>query len=119
MFWELYQEGRINSATRKAGRAQLEAEQTKENLALLESKIETLALACQSLWELLRENTNLNETDLESKIEEIDLRDGRRDGKMTKITEACPQCERRTSCRRPRCLYCGTALENGELFGRR
>ena len=118
MFWELYQMQRIGQASRTAGKAQLKAEQSQIHLARLESKIETLALACQSLWEILRENTDLTESELENKMEEIDLRDGRLDGKLSKVTDACPKCQRKTSRRRPTCLYCGASTDGNEVFGR-
>ena len=119
MFWELYQYHRIDVADRKAGRAQLKAEQSFAHLERLESKIETLALACQSLWEILRDTTDLTEDKLEDKMEEIDLRDGRLDGRLSKVADACMKCGRKTSRRRSTCLYCGASTEGAEVFGRR
>ena len=119
MFWELYQFHRIGRNERKASRAQLKAEQSFAHIQRLESKIETLALACQSLWEILRDNTDLTEQELEDKMEEIDLRDGRLDGKLSKVTDACANCGRKTSRRRSTCLYCGASTEGSEVFGRK
>ena len=118
MFWELYQMRRIGQASAKASRAQSKAEQSHVYIERLENKIESLALACQSLWEILRENSNLTEKDLENKMEEIDIRDGRLDGKLSNVTDNCPKCQRKTSRRRPTCLYCGTSTEGNEVFGR-
>ena len=119
MFWELYQTRQIGSASRKAERATANADRVVTHMMALENKVESLALACQSLWELLRENTELSEKDLEAKMEEVDLRDGRKDGKMSSVTDACPKCGRKTSRRRPRCIYCGTDVGSPEVFGRK
>lgn len=117
MFWELYQISQINKAQSTASRAELKAETSREYFRLLEGKIGSLALACQSLWEILEENTDITRDQLLAKMEEVDLRDGRKDGKLSKTVEACGSCGRRTSRRRPNCLYCGEKQESGELFG--
>lgn len=119
MFWELYQTRQIGSARRQAEKASADADRVVTNMLLLENKVESLALACQSLWELLRENTQLTEQDLEAKMEQVDLRDGRKDGKMSAVTNECAQCGRKTSRRRPRCIYCGTDVGSPEVFGRK
>ncbi len=117
MFWELYQWKEIDNAQRQAGRAELKSEQVHHQIALLEDKIESLALACQSLWELLRDNTDLTEVELNAKIQEVDLRDGRQDGKLSRVVGDCPSCGRKTSKRRHRCIYCGSDTSSGEVFG--
>jgi hypothetical protein len=119
MFWEFYQTRQIGNASRKAERASADADRVVTNMLMLENKVESLALACQSLWELLRENTKLTEQDLEAKMEQVDLRDGRQDGKMSSVSSACPDCGRKTSRRRPRCLYCGANAGSPEVFGRK
>ena len=119
MFWEFYQNHRISRAESRANSARSEAERSHAYINLLEDKVDSLALACQSLWELLRDQTALTEADLQAKMEEIDLRDGCADGKMTTRADACAQCGRKTSRRRPRCLYCGHEITGNEAFGQR
>lgn len=117
MFWELYQDHQIRGAQTSAKRAELKAEHNREYYRLLEDKIASLALACQSLWETLEEHTDITREQLLAKMEEVDLRDGQKDGKLSKTVDACPTCQRKTSRRRPRCIYCGCNLESNELFG--
>ncbi len=119
MFWEFYQQSRIQSATATANRAHLKAEQSKEYFELLENKIESLALACQSLWELLEERTDITSQDLDRKMEEVDLRDGKQDGRLSAAAKTCAACGRKTSRRRPICLYCGADNKSAEPFGLR
>lgn len=119
LFWEFYQQSQISNAQSTASRAELKAETSKQYFQLLEGKIGSLALACQSLWEILEENTDITREQLLAKMEEVDLRDGKKDGKLSRSVEACESCGRKTSRRRPICLYCGTKRESAELFGLR
>lgn len=119
MFWEFYQSSRISRVGRAAKRASLRADQTLAQTQRLEDKVDGLALACQALWELQRDNSGLTEQQLEEKMEEVDMRDGRLDGMLSSVVDKCAKCGRKTSRRRPRCLYCGSEVEKSEVFGER
>ena len=73
----------------------------------LENRLDRLTLICQALWELLKERGELTEEDLAVKVREIDLRDGRADGKIAKQIKRCPKCDRVMSPRHQKCMYCG------------
>ncbi|MDP7637385.1 MAG: hypothetical protein QF577_07540, partial [Phycisphaerae bacterium] len=67
-----------------------------------------LTLICMALWSLLRERTDLAEDDLMERVKQIDLSDGRSDGKVRrKPIVRCPRCNRVMSQKHSRCLYCG------------
>jgi hypothetical protein len=76
----------------------------------LQSQIDGLLLATQAMWELLRDKTGLSEEDLRQRMEEIDLRDGVRDGRIGPAKVNCPACNRINNDRRTHCVYCGGAL---------
>ena len=76
----------------------------------LEHKINSLALACQALWELLKENTDLSEEVLAERMQQIDLRDGVADGKITHTVIECPKCGRKTTRRHAICMYCSESI---------
>ena len=71
----------------------------------LERRLEKLSLVCQALWTLVRDKTGVNDDDLARRIQELDLRDGRLDGKAAQAV-VCGACGRHYSKRRTRCLYC-------------
>ncbi len=77
----------------------------------VEHQIERLMLLNQSLWELLREKLNISDADLQAKIQEVDMRDGVADGKMTTTALKCPTCGRTSSSKHWKCLYCGQQFE--------
>ena len=62
------------------------------------------------MWELLSERLGVTDEELIARIREIDFRDGKLDGRVTKGLAECPQCNRPNATDRSRCLYCGCEL---------
>jgi hypothetical protein len=119
MLWDLIQQGQISQANATAESAKQDSANTSERLhkevLRLEAKMDRLAIITQGLWELLSEKTDLTEKDIEAKIAEIDIRDGREDGKITGKPTTCPKCARPAHTRLRSCPYCGTALNKGHI----
>ncbi len=109
-FIDFKQQAEINSASRDANAARGKAERLETQVSRLEKQCDALALACQAMWELLKNSSNLTEEHIQDKILEIDLRDGKADGKMTASPIQCKKCSRRTSPNRDTCLYCGEII---------
>jgi hypothetical protein len=82
----------------------------------LAQQIERLSLMNQALWELLRDRVGITEAELEQKAQEVDLRDGVADGKMTATAVRCPTCQRVNNSRHAKCLYCGQLFQK-PVFG--
>lgn len=79
-------------------------------LQALRNHMDRLAIACQGMWELLRDFSELTEEDIENKIREIDVRDGTEDGKMTLRQVVCPSCGRMSHSKRTHCIICGAPV---------
>jgi ribosomal protein L32 len=116
MFWELYQQSQIHGAKSDAARASGKASRVEDEVRRLGDRIDSLALICQAMWELIRERTTLSDQDIERRMEEIDLRDGKADGKMTSLPQNCSNCGRIVARRHSRCMYCGTEFAKEHLF---
>jgi hypothetical protein len=97
MFWELYQQSKTADAKDSAEKAHLKVEGYETEIEKVRDQMNRLAFACQSLWELVREKTDLTEKDLQKKILEVDLRDGRINCKMGAKNFSCPACSRNTN----------------------
>lgn len=71
--------------------------------------VEKLFMITEALWECLKQQHGYTDESLINMIEEIDLRDGRLDGKVAKSADrpACKDCGRILIRRQARCLYCG------------
>ncbi len=74
--------------------------------------IERLLMITEALWTMIQEEHNYSDEDLIKKIAEIDLRDGRLDGRVAPSAPSgkCVKCNRTLSKKRPTCLYCGAAV---------
>ena len=77
----------------------------------LRSDVERLLLITEALWGILQEKHGLSEADLARRIEDIDLKDGRLDGRLAPAPPlACPGCGKILPKHRPACLYCGAEV---------
>ena len=89
----------------RASRAKSKAFNNEVDINTLDEKIDHLSMLVMAMGELL-EDVGINKEMIVSKVEEIDLRDGKLDGKLV-TTKHCPSCKRTVSARHIRCLYCG------------
>ncbi len=90
-----------------------------EGIAHLNSQIENLVLANQAMWELLSEKHGFTEYVLLRKMNGVDLRDGKQDGKITKKkTIECPDCDHKLTKQRNNCYWCGSLLVTGSFFAK-
>lgn len=72
-----------------------------------------MALTTMAMFALMSERLGISEADLEAKIREIDLADGKLDGKVRVETNECPSCSRPVSKRHKKCMYCGSDINTG------
>lgn len=110
MLWDMIQQSQIHDAQSSAADAYRRADQVRRDVDRTQSTIDTLALSCAAMWELLSEKLGVTEQELIAKIEEIDLRDGKLDGKMANVKQQCSGCGRSNNSKRVRCLYCGKIM---------
>jgi hypothetical protein len=116
--WNASQERRIGDASIRAGEARASSDRVRDDADELRRRIETLSLACQALWEVVRSQHGLSDEVLLRKIEEIDLRDGKLDGAMGATSVNCSNCGRSGRSTRQKCMYCGTVLPSPHIFER-
>ncbi len=75
----------------------------------LHERIDELALIIRAMWALMEEQ-GLTAEQLAAKIEEIDLRDGVADGRVTQRPVDCPSCDSKVAAGLSRCQFCGAQL---------
>ena len=78
---------------------------------------ERLYLVVQAMWELLKDKAGLTDADLDAKVQEIDMRDGRLDGQDSTQTDplTCRQCGRTILSGQAQCSWCGAQAEGGSF----
>ena len=70
--------------------------------------IERLLMITEALWQILKEQHGYTDAELFRRITEIDLRDGRADGRVAPSPpRKCPHCDRVMVKNRPICIFCG------------
>lgn len=115
MLWDIYQQGRIESNTDNIRTVSIKSDSGDESLEIRLQKtadrLEALMVACQAMWEILRDDGGVGEDKLLAKIEEVDLRSGEKNGKMPKAVVKCCACARVNNPRHKLCLYCGQYLD--------
>lgn len=93
------------SAVRKS---QSRTTEVRREMAILGERLDKLILINAAMWSLLQERTGLSEEDLTQRAQEIDMRDGVPDGKITRTLKKCANCGRTISRRHNKCLFCGS-----------
>ncbi|MEO1525014.1 MAG: hypothetical protein AAFX06_06235 [Planctomycetota bacterium] len=87
------------------------ADRARSQAQSLESDVEKLFLISQALWSLLKEQHGYTDEDLLKRVTEIDLLDGKLDGKLAKLPveerPTCQACGRKLMGKRQSCMYCG------------
>jgi len=108
----IYHAASDGMASQDSIEAKSTARQAQEKVRILEENLAKALMINEALWEIIREKLNLTEDDLNSKLYEIDMRDGQLDAKNQRPITACPNCQRKVSSRHAACIYCGTVIDD-------
>ena len=107
LFIDIHQYGKIEQAQTDAADAKRNTTGLEQRIADLERRADRLALACQAMWETLKESTHIPEEAIYARMQQIDLRDGKADGKIGGQVLQCTNCGRSINSKSPACIYCG------------
>ena len=95
-------------ALQSAQEAASEARRAATKADQVHFDIERLLMITEALWTILKEKYGLDDTELQRRVAEIDMRDGKLDGKLARSAPVkCTHCGKSLMKRRPRCIYCG------------
>jgi hypothetical protein len=88
----------------------MSADKTQKN-------VERLYMVVHAMWELLKDKAGLTDADLEAKVLEIDMRDGRLDGQDATQTAmlTCRNCGRAIQSGQSHCPWCGAQTDCGSF----
>jgi hypothetical protein len=97
---------------RQAGNAALaashRASKASDEVEFLRADIEKLMMISEALWGILKEKHGYTDSELVRRVEQVDMKDGKLDGKVAKsLPKKCPSCDRTIQGKRSRCLWCG------------
>jgi hypothetical protein len=74
-------------------------------------RMDRCALFLTALWSLAKDKLGVTDEELMKRMHDLDLSDGRLDGKIHESAKECPQCHRLMAPRHARCIYCGHVRE--------
>ncbi|MDB5391759.1 MAG: hypothetical protein JWM11_7405 [Planctomycetaceae bacterium] len=90
--------------------------EAKDEITDLRSEVNRLRMICEGMWTLIKTRLGVADDELANLVNQIDLRDGKLDGKSMKPPQVCTKCSRVVSSRTSLCLYCGTQNPKTALF---
>jgi len=92
--------------------ARTQAREARYQVSDVAGRVDRLSLMMMAVWTLARDHLGLTEEQLLQRIQDLDMTDGKLDGKIgSKITQ-CPGCHRPLSPRHQNCIYCGHKRED-------
>ena len=110
-YGRLYSHAATQAAQDDASAAKASVREVGTEVEKLQNDVSRLLLITEALWTLLKKQHGYSDEDLSTLVQEIDLRDGRLDGKTAKASPAsCPKCGRVNSNKHSACIYCGSPL---------
>jgi len=111
--WELNQHLSIAEAKRAASGAAFDGRLAAGEL---NRRMDSLLLINMAMWSILEQKLGVTEEELSQRITDIDLRDGKLDGRVGTSAQECPTCGRVMSVRHQRCMYCGQESLKKKIF---
>jgi hypothetical protein len=117
LLYDIHQNAKIAGAEAKADRSAHKVERVSQNIEDIEERLDKLALLNYALWSLLQDKLGVSEAELLARVEELDLQDGKLDGRISGGVVNCKDCDRPLSKRHRKCLYCGFELKEDTAFG--
>lgn len=111
--WEWRQQREIADVGQRASRAENAARNEADKARV---QIDSLTLACAAMWSILRDRLGVTDQQLMDRMRELDLSDGKLDGRISPAARGCPSCRRQVVPRKGLCLYCGTRIAPDEPF---
>ena len=119
MFFSMAALGAAQAATtaRSGAEARVTASRAAADVGHVQHDVERLFMITEALWTMLKEQHGYTDEQLAACVTQIDMRDGKLDGKVAADgVKTCPACNRPLSKRHPFCLYCGHTFQ--PLFDR-
>ncbi|MBF0197936.1 MAG: hypothetical protein HQL32_09505 [Planctomycetes bacterium] len=98
----------IANAKASANNAHSKASKAESEVHFLQWKVERLTMVTEALWEIIKKSHKITDQDLQKYINQVDLKDGKLDGKVAKTPPVkCSRCKKTVQRGKTVCMYCG------------
>jgi hypothetical protein len=92
--------------------ARRQSRDARDAVEELREQVDRISLFTAAIWSLANEKLGISEDQLRQRVQDIDLSDGKLDGKVAQNVGECPKCKRTLSRRNRSCIYCGYKLQD-------
>lgn len=114
--WDAGQDAQLHETRRQIAKSEETAIDAKAKTTLLEQRLARLTLVTEALWEIVKHETGRKDADLIAIMSDLDLSDGKRDGKHRQPAATCHKCGRIFQRSHARCIYCNTPNREASAF---
>ena len=94
-----------------------ERESSDLKLEAISRRLDRAMLAVEALSEILRDRFGVTGEEIHARMDEIDLRDGKSDGRLAAGVVMCSTCDRPNSRQSRQCVYCGHEPLSPQIAG--
>lgn len=99
--------------------AKSKARDASTEVTYLKLKVEKLMIITEAMWMILKETTKYTDEELKEKMRQIDLKDGKLDGRVAaELPGKCTKCGQLLQKNKYVCIYCGTENDTPDVFKR-
>lgn len=105
--WDLHQQNRLRELDHASSRARQDSRSGLQAAEELRARLDRLELLSAAMGSLIQEHTGITGVQIEERIRELDMQDGRLDDRMLAAAKTCQTCGRAVSGDRAWCMYCG------------
>ena len=116
IFWNMRQDRQIRAVGLEADASTSHAKNARQASISLEARVDKLSLVCQAMWSLIQDSTDLTEQDLAKRVTDLDMLDGRLDGRIGRGVIKCSECGSAICQKFNKCLFCGKAAGDASTF---
>jgi hypothetical protein len=85
-------------------------------VAVLRQRLDRLEMITEALWSVIKSRTDASEAEALRLVEEIDMRDGKLNGRTVSVPHNCAKCSRVVSSATGICPYCGAQNFRTSVF---
>ena len=109
---------RINSIKSDMRAQKLNLDESELSAVSMRQDIEKLYMLVEALWLVVKETSGMNDEDLAELVKQIDLQDGKLDGRNSSnaAIRKCANCGRILLRGQSKCAYCGKEFQDAALF---
>lgn len=109
---------RINGIRSEMRSQKLAFNENELSVVSMRQDIEKLYMIVEALWGIVKQATNLKDDDLAELVRQIDMQDGKLDGRNSENAEIkkCAHCGRTLLRGQTKCTYCGGDAAEAGVF---